>query len=123
MGLVFPAFSASFNCAKAAAPIEHLICDFPKLDALDTEMGALYRFMREVYTDANARAALKKEQIAWLNARYGTCGIPKSGVISQYDQFQKAYCLEQLLYLRIEQLRIELGPGGRVFDREFRHAN
>ena len=102
--------------------MEHLICDFPKLDSLDTEMGALYHFMRRGET-ARVREQLKQEQIAWLNARYGACGIPRSGTVAGHDQQGMAFCLEQLFYLRLEQMRIWLGPAGRSFDREFQNQD
>ena len=111
--------AASFDCSRATAPVEHLICDFPRLDALDTEMGALYSFMRSGQS-SQVREQLRQEQIAWLNARYGACGIPRSGTVPPNDQDGMALCLEQLLYMRLEQMRIWLGPAGRAFDREFK---
>ena len=73
--------------------MEHLICDFPRLDALDTEIGALYIFMRSGQS-SQVREQLRQEQIAWLNARYGACGIPRSGTVSLDDQYRMASCLE-----------------------------
>lgn len=35
--------AASFDCAKAKAPIERLICSNPELDAADTKMGELFK--------------------------------------------------------------------------------
>lgn len=82
-------------------------------------MGALYRFMRKGESD-QVRKQVKDRQVEWLNARFGICGIPKSGTVPKFDQHTMAFCLEQLFYLRIEEMRIWLGPAGRRFYREFR---
>ena len=43
LALSAPAWSASFDCAKARKPLEKLICSSPELDAADSRMGDVYK--------------------------------------------------------------------------------
>lgn len=72
--------AASFDCSKAAKPLEKLICSDPGLDAADTQMG-------DAYKQANAAVPLKGFVAATqkaFNASYATClldgrGKPQTG--------------------------------------------
>jgi uncharacterized protein len=62
----------SFNCRAAFQPDEVLICQSPRLAALDERMSSLYfRLRNRLY--GGARRALESEQAAWLRSRIG-CG-------------------------------------------------
>jgi uncharacterized protein len=58
----------SFDCEKAKAPIEVLICTDPMLAALDEALGQAYQARRGAVTGA-ARDKLVAEQREWLGQR------------------------------------------------------
>jgi uncharacterized protein YecT (DUF1311 family) len=61
------AANPAFDCAKAAAAVEFLICHAPDLAALDVELAGRYR-------DAHARGTTTShEQAAWIKLR-NACG-------------------------------------------------
>ena len=72
-------FQASFDCAKASAPIEILICADETLATLDRELGLLFTNARTALDGETDRLAHLKEQRAWLKSRLATCEIPRSG--------------------------------------------
>lgn len=76
------AASPSFDCARAARPIEHLICrpDGGRLRALDRAVADLYR---------QAGAGAAAGQAAWLRAR-DRCPADDAGCIEQSYQRRKA---------------------------------
>lgn len=61
-------YAASFDCSKASAKVEKMICADPKLSMLDEEMGKVYA---EALRKAPDSAVLKSEQRAWLKERNG----------------------------------------------------
>ncbi|MFZ1982994.1 MAG: MG2 domain-containing protein, partial [Desulfatitalea sp.] len=72
-------FQASFDCAKASAPIETLICSDETLATLDRELGLLFTNARNAIEGETDRLAHLKEQREWLKSRLTTCQIPRSG--------------------------------------------
>ena len=62
----------SFNCNAADRPDEVLICQDPRLSALDQRMSSLYFRLRNSLVGA-ARERLEADQAAWLRQRFG-CG-------------------------------------------------
>lgn len=70
---------ASFDCAKASAPVEKLICSDTALAALDREMAMLFTAGRQALDGEAERLSHLQEQRAWLKARLATCQIPVSG--------------------------------------------
>ncbi len=66
------ASSASFNCNKASAKIEKLICSDDELGFLDEELLAAYKLKRSALAD-DKKTLLKKEQRAWLKKRNKRC--------------------------------------------------
>ena len=72
--LAMPAQAAGFDCAKAARPIEKIICGDPVVDALDTMLNGAYKARRA----ANDPAVLA-EQRHWLASLPGLCRIPTTG--------------------------------------------
>lgn len=87
-GLVFltllplNAQAQSFNCRAAYQPDEVLICQSPRLAALDETMSSLYfRLRNNLY--GGARRALEAEQAVWLRSR-SRCGRDFSCVENHY---------------------------------------
>lgn len=85
--------AASFDCAKAATPTEHAICDNPQLSSLDDQTAGLYyTLISGGAPQATASAAdFKKEQVSFL-ARRDACG-------ANYDCLISAYTA-QIMYLK-----------------------
>lgn len=57
---------ASFDCTKASTAVEGMICGNTELAALDVRLAAAYKALRN---DAQDKAALKQEQVAWIKQR------------------------------------------------------
>jgi uncharacterized protein YecT (DUF1311 family) len=77
------AFSASFDCAKAATRVEKLVCTSPQLSKLDSDLGDLYK-------EALAKdASIRQDQVAWLRQR---------------NQCADANCLQSAYADRIDEL-------------------
>lgn len=102
---------ASFDCAKAAAPVELLICGDDEMAALDREMGELYKSYRSTLS-ADGRKDLLQQQRKWLKGRLTQCGIPASGKINGGKRAEARDCLAELF----RQRNIALGgaPAPRV---------
>lgn len=67
------AHAASFDCAKAGAKVEKLVCDTLSISKLDDELGKLYQ---EVLSKANEeqKQLLVAEQKHWLKHTRNVCG-------------------------------------------------
>ena len=76
--------AASFDCAKAAAPVEKMICASPEVSALDGQLGALYG-------QAKSAEAVRASQRDWLANVRNKCGTTD--------------CLVQAYTARIADLR------------------
>ena len=89
-GLAVPAGAQtpSFDCARASAPVEQLICAAPTLAALDTDMAAAFRAAREALDPAGRDAALQ-DQRRWLRSLLTDCKVPARGSLPA-DQVQAA---------------------------------
>ena len=94
-----PPFKASFDCMKAASPIENLICSDETLANLDREMMALFTATRNAIENEEARQGQLQEQRAWLKARLTTCKIPSSGKLPDDTSVLRA-CLTDELHKR-----------------------
>ena len=72
---VSSAWAASFDCAKAATPVEKLICDAPELSAVDEDLSAVYkRIIGGVPQDD--RQSIRSHQGEWLRFRDARCRVP-----------------------------------------------
>src|SRR5580698_11368942 len=61
--------AAALGCARAAKPIEKMLCSTAELRKADDDMSAAYvKLLRET-TDADFHAALIQSQQRWLEAR------------------------------------------------------
>jgi uncharacterized protein YecT (DUF1311 family) len=78
---------ASFDCAKASSPIEHLICSTPDTGDADRRLAAAYSAARAKSSDP---AALKADQRNWMK--------------SERDACSDALCLLSVTEARIEKL-------------------
>jgi uncharacterized protein len=99
----------SFDCAKAATPVEKTICKDEFLGFRDGALGRLYSGLQDALT-GQARGALRREQIAWLKARGRACG--KVGEDARSNCLTKLYD-ERLGALNRRMGRAGLGPGAR----------
>ena len=61
-----PAWAASFDCATARAPADHIICNDAQLSRLDDELGVAYAATAEVVPRVDV---LRAEQRAWIAKR------------------------------------------------------
>jgi uncharacterized protein len=72
--------AASFDCAKAATPVEKAICTDGELSGLDEEMARLYKRAMQ-HGDAGE---IKSGQKTWLKERNG-CGNDNGCIKDQYN--------------------------------------
>ena len=85
--LLSAAHAASFDCARAASPVEQTICHNGKLSHLDETLASAYK---KALASAPDREALLASQRAWVATR---------------NACPDAACLEQAYHGRIEALR------------------
>ncbi len=111
LGLILTSTSvqaASFDCQKAGAPIEYLICDAPELDILDTRMGQSYKTARAAAKevgDTKRRAQIRSDQIAWNKSRLSNCGVPKKGKLTTDIANNAHDCVANLYRQRLAALQ------------------
>lgn len=60
-----PAFAASFDCARAATPIEKMICADPEASRLDEELNAAYQ---QALDKTGGLGAIRRWQRNWLKS-------------------------------------------------------
>ncbi len=90
--------AASFDCARAAAPVEIAICADPNVSKLDARLGKVYSDLRKALSEEEAQA-LKWNQKKWLGKRNNRCG----------PNFT-AQCLNSLYGQRIAVLELLASP-------------
>lgn len=78
---------ASFDCAKASSPIEHLICSTPQAADADLRLASAYSAARAKASDP---AALKADQRKWMK--------------NERDACSDAECLVKVTEARIQKL-------------------
>ncbi|KVE28320.1 hypothetical protein WI93_11100 [Burkholderia vietnamiensis] len=78
---------ASFDCAKASSPIEHLICSTPQTADADLRLASAYSAARAKASDP---AALKADQRKWMK--------------NERDACSDAECLVKVTEARIQKL-------------------
>jgi uncharacterized protein len=61
--------AASFDCTKAATPVEHMICASPELSQLDEQTALAYAAKRNAAPNSDAKTAIIKAGRAWLKQR------------------------------------------------------
>jgi len=97
------ASAASFDCNKAKAPIELMICADPELSQEDEALGRQFKTGRLALTGEVAKSYVEAQK-AWLKQRYATCNIPTFDSISNEQSSQIITCLKQAYSARIAAL-------------------
>jgi uncharacterized protein YecT (DUF1311 family) len=131
--LVMPATSAtaetaSFDCLKAAAPIEQLICSDPQLLTLDGALGDAFAKYRQRLPERDRAGALA-EQRAWLALRLKQCDVPAKGgaELALEVRWRAAPCLDEMYRARLAALGAPADPPqpplAQLADLGFIHPN
>jgi uncharacterized protein len=104
-----PAVNASvgpgFDCAKASAPDEKLVCEHPELASADRRLAVLYSW-RHGLAERGTRERERETQRAWL-ARRAACAAGKR---APAGDDAKVACLLALYRSRITELAKAVGP-------------
>ena len=106
----------SFDCAKASAPVEKLLCADANLGTLDTKLAAALK--AALARPGQDRDATLAAQRRWLAARDKTCVVP-----DQLDKDKRApliECLASAYRRQINVLSYPETPGGiclKIVDR------
>jgi len=99
--------AASFDCDKASAPREKLICATPTLSEMDTKLAQMYQERRELLSPQGADLLRRTEQ-GWLHFLAAVC--PPSKI--------QASCLQREYKERLDQLsHVGERKGPFVFNR------
>ena len=101
----------SFNCAKARAPVEILICSDTALARQDATMARNYRSLRAVWK-GRLRRSLKKDQRRWVLARDQGCRIGKNTALTSGNRARYIKCLMGAYRKRNALLERRLAQGG-----------
>ena len=102
---------ASFDCLKAAAPIEQLICSDPQLLTLDGALGDAFAKYRQRGPEKERAGALA-EQRAWLALRLKQCDVPAKGgaELALEVRWRTAPCLNEMYRARLAALGAPADP-------------
>lgn len=93
----------SFDCSRAGAAIEMVICDNPDLSALDAELSKSFSAAR-LQLDASHAEQLLRQQRVWLGARSVKCHVTKE-LLGSRDRMRDATgCLVELYRDRVNHL-------------------
>lgn len=109
---VSPARAASFDCAKAATPVEKAICGNTNLSNLDKYLGGYYYAARQELGDG--ATCLRDDQRHWIRATRNPCG---SDVACLTKVYLKRLAVLDGLQPGVTQLRvIKLPPEPELVD-------
>ncbi len=100
----------SFDCAKAAAPIEMAICADITLADLDRALAEAYRSALATNV-GEAQLLLREEQRAWAQSRAATCGVDGKSAGEAGDA---TGCLVALYRARLSELQPGTSGGGNI---------
>ena len=75
-------FAPSFDCSKASATHEKLICGDRELSRIDVDLSQAYSTARDKSAD---KEKLKKEQLEWIKVSLRTC-VDKSCLVGAYQK-------------------------------------
>lgn len=116
-----PSALPPFDCSKAVAPDDVLICEDAALTRLDARLGRVYVILRNILA-ADASERLKTDQRAWVFRRNAGCGVAPTTVLTGASLapligcFRVAYverlALLELTYDLVRPQRLEPSPGG-----------
>ncbi len=95
MASALPAAAASFDCQRAASPVEKFICSHPEISRLDEQMTDAYQRLQQDYP-ALVRSAVLPSQREWLSYWPRTCSsnaatiqLGKNEVSCAKEQYRK----------------------------------
>jgi uncharacterized protein YecT (DUF1311 family) len=91
----------SFDCTKANAPIERLLCADADLAVWDGRMGQLYS---QGLRNRNIQEALVRTQRDWRRNRDLNCNVPQAGNWSAADMSAAKPCILEKLKRRVDEL-------------------
>lgn len=95
---------ASFDCDKAAAPVERMICADPELMRLDGVLGTTFAERRKAAGDAGGKEMLTAQR-EWLKRRIAACNVPAQGPAPGREQiWAAAGCLVKQYRIRLAEL-------------------
>jgi len=90
-----PVYKTSFDCTRASAPVEKLICRDPQLAQMDIELNRLYQL---ALTDEHSVPPPKKvetDQLFWIDSR-NQCGAGADARACTVQRYaERAYQLRQ----------------------------
>ncbi len=110
------ALAASFDCAKAASPLEQLICSTPELSRSDEVLAKAYATALGGLSD-EAKAVVQSSQRDWLAYAPLSCS-PDAKPLESFDADQTA-CVNGAFTSRIRDLENSRMKGGwRFFVKE-----
>lgn len=95
----------AFDCTRAVAADDLLICQDAVLTGLDAELGGVYVALRRQLSRA-ASEDLKRDQRAWVHRRNAGCGLAPTAELDGANRgpltacFRSAYA-ERLAYLEL----------------------
>lgn len=103
------AHAASFDCAKAASKIEHIICDNKKISALDEKLARRYRAAMHILSP-QGRKLLRDGQRQWLRQIHLAC-IDYNTSGDEGDT--PAQCVHDMYATRVKDMKtaaVRIGP-------------
>jgi uncharacterized protein YecT (DUF1311 family) len=106
VGGATPLFAAGFDCGKAAAPMDYVICSSPRLQEANDALATAWHTARKTL-DAAARKALVNDQRAWIHRVTAQCGLPGRGKPSAAVIAQAQDCVGA----ELEKRRTDLSTG------------
>ena len=113
-GASLPAAAASFDCAKAATPFEHAICEDTALSMADDRLAKTYQTAIGGLSEA-ALAAVRGDQRTWLDyARRACAPEAKPMTTGRYNE-DRTRCLVTLFNGRSTVLEASRMIGGKRF--------
>lgn len=100
-----PASPPPFDCSKAAAPDDVLICEDAALNRLDASVGRVYILLRQMLaTEASAR--LREDQRAWVFRRNAGCGVAMTTVLDGANRAPMIGCFRVAYAERLALLEL-----------------
>jgi len=92
-----------FDCSKAAAPMDFVICSSPEAYAANEEMAEAWRGTREDLNEGG-RATLVADQRAWMEDVSRDCGLPARGRPKQEVVLAAQSCVIRAIRERIPDI-------------------
>jgi uncharacterized protein len=105
LGALSPA-GPGFDCRKASAPDEKLICAEPELAGLDRRLSVLWSWEVAGLQDEKGRASRREVQRAWLERRTACAG----GAGAPAGRAEQVACVRSAYQARIAELERDVGP-------------